>query len=100
MSVWHTPHATSRTSASPALGSARSTSVTCSGLANSSSTAARIFMVRILSRGYGGPGGGGDEETHARNGPDGERCRSFREVHADYVGANGAKRSIYFKAAS
>src|SRR4051794_21409511 len=46
MSVWHTPVATSRTSASPACGSAKSTSWTTSGAPNSSSTAARIFMVR------------------------------------------------------
>src|SRR3954454_18432280 len=46
MSVWHTPVATSRTSASPAFGSARSTSWTTSGAPNSSSTAARIFMTR------------------------------------------------------
>src|ERR1700729_3446096 len=49
MSVWHTPHACNRTRTSPARGSARSTSVTFSGLANSSSTAARIFTVWLLS---------------------------------------------------
>ncbi len=43
MSVWQTPQAASRTSTSPGLGSARSTSVTRRGVANSSSTAARIF---------------------------------------------------------
>src|SRR4051812_18568183 len=43
-SVWQTPQAASRTSASPPLGSARSTSWTASGAPNSSSTAARIFM--------------------------------------------------------
>src|SRR4051794_19455601 len=42
-SVWQTPQAASRTSASPALGSARSTSCTDSGCPNSSRTAARIF---------------------------------------------------------
>src|SRR6478609_101154 len=45
MSVWHTPHATSRTSTSPAFGSARSTSWTTSGLPNSSNTAARILVM-------------------------------------------------------
>src|SRR5437870_6380343 len=43
MSVWHTPHATSRTSTSPARGSARSSSCTTSGRSNSSSTAARTL---------------------------------------------------------
>ena len=43
MSVWQTPQASRRTSTSPARGSARSTSVTFSGWANCSSTAARIF---------------------------------------------------------
>src|SRR3954468_22671016 len=46
MSVWQTPVATRRTSTSPAFGSARSTSWTTSGAPNSSSTAARILMVR------------------------------------------------------
>src|SRR5581483_4249241 len=41
-SVWHTPQATSRTSASSAFGSASSTSCTLSGAPNSSSTAALI----------------------------------------------------------
>src|SRR5450755_821705 len=50
MSVWHTPHARRRTSASPGPGSARSTSVTLSGRPNSSSTAARIFTLELLSR--------------------------------------------------
>ena len=45
MSVWQTPHATSRTSTSPAFGSASSTSWTTSGLPNSSSTAARILVM-------------------------------------------------------
>src|SRR3954453_11092975 len=44
-SVWHTPQATSRTSTSPARGSARSTSWTTSGAPNSSSTAARILVM-------------------------------------------------------
>src|SRR6059058_5428526 len=48
MSVWHTPHATSRTSTSPARGSASSTSWTASGAPNSSSTAALIFITAIL----------------------------------------------------
>src|SRR5512146_3064286 len=43
MSVWQTPHAASRTSTSPALGSARSTSWTARGRPNCSRTAARIF---------------------------------------------------------
>src|SRR3954471_20839731 len=46
MSVWQTPQATSRTSTSPAFGSASSTSVTFSGCPNSSSTAARILIAR------------------------------------------------------
>ena len=45
MSVWQTPHATSRTSTSPAFGSASSTSWTTSGLPNSSNTAARILVM-------------------------------------------------------
>src|SRR4051794_31638206 len=45
MSVWQTPQATRRTSTSPALGSARSTSWTTSGAPNSSSTAARILIM-------------------------------------------------------
>src|SRR4051795_4918955 len=44
MSVWQTPHATRRTSTSPAFGSASSTSCTASGAPKSSSTAARILM--------------------------------------------------------
>src|SRR3977135_2717196 len=44
MSVWQTPQATSRTSTSPSRGSGSATSCTTSGLANSSSTAARILM--------------------------------------------------------
>ena len=48
----HTP--ASRTSTSPARGSARSISVTFSGLANSSSTAARIFTVGGSSLGLDG----------------------------------------------
>ena len=48
MSVWHTPQAASRTSTSPALGSASSTSCTTSGRPNSSRTAARIFTARTL----------------------------------------------------
>src|SRR5947209_509735 len=44
MSVWQTPHAASLINASPAFGAAMSTSVTTSGLANCSSTAARILM--------------------------------------------------------
>src|SRR3954454_20699827 len=48
MSVWQTPQAASRTSASPAFGSARSTSWTASGAPNSSSTAARIFMSGVF----------------------------------------------------
>src|SRR3954447_24227817 len=47
-SVWQTPHATSRTSTSPARGSARSTSWIASGCPNSSSTAARIFIRWLL----------------------------------------------------
>src|SRR5438270_269401 len=43
MSVWQTPQASSRTRTSPARGSASSTSVTLSGLPNSSRTAALIF---------------------------------------------------------
>src|SRR3954447_14116250 len=51
MSVWQTPVATSRTSTSPAFGSASSTSWTTSGAPNSSNTAARILvMVRDTSR--------------------------------------------------
>ena len=42
--MWQTPHAASRTSTSPASGSASSTSWTTSGCPNSSSTAARIFI--------------------------------------------------------
>src|SRR3954451_5123856 len=49
MSVWHTPQATRRTSTSPALGSARSISCTARGAPNSSSTAARTFMVSTPS---------------------------------------------------
>src|SRR3954454_4099820 len=45
MSVWQTPHATRRTSTSPAFGSASSTSWTTSGAPNSSSTAARILIM-------------------------------------------------------
>ena len=47
MSVWQTPHATRRTSTSPGPGSASSTSCTTSGFANSSRTAARIFIGRL-----------------------------------------------------
>src|ERR1700693_227731 len=43
MSVWQTPQATSLTSTSPGRGSARSSSWTTSGRANSSNTAARTF---------------------------------------------------------
>src|ERR1700678_1257355 len=43
-SVWHTPVATMRTSTSPALGPARSTSSICSGLSASQATAALVFM--------------------------------------------------------
>src|SRR4051794_30706371 len=49
MSVWQTPHASRRTSTSPAFGSARSSSWTTSGLPNFSRTAARIFMRETLS---------------------------------------------------
>src|SRR4051812_12155255 len=42
MSVWQTPHACTRTSTSPARGSASSSSCTTRGWPNSSSTAARI----------------------------------------------------------
>src|SRR3954454_15229078 len=42
MWVWHTPQAPSRTSTSPAFGSARSISWTASGAPNSSRTAALI----------------------------------------------------------
>src|SRR5215207_6307219 len=45
MSVWQTPQATRRTSTSPGFGSASSTSCTTSGAPNSSSTAARIFVM-------------------------------------------------------
>src|ERR1044072_233835 len=48
MSVWQTPQAASRTSTSPGPGGARATSCTTSGWANSSRTAARIFMRRTL----------------------------------------------------
>src|SRR3954465_3910079 len=48
MSVWQTPQATSRTSTSPAFGSASSTSCTASGCPNSSSTAARICIRCLL----------------------------------------------------
>src|SRR3954454_24356125 len=44
MSVWQTPHATSRTSTSPAFGSASSTSRHTRGAPNYSRTAARIRM--------------------------------------------------------
>jgi hypothetical protein len=46
--VWQTPQASSRTSTSPARGSARSTSWTTSGCANSSRTSARIFTAQTL----------------------------------------------------
>src|SRR5680860_1192252 len=46
MSVWHTPHASRRTSTSPARGSASSTSCTWSGWPNSSSTAAPVASPR------------------------------------------------------
>ncbi len=49
-SVWQTPQASRRTSTSPARGSASSTSVTFSGAANSSSTAARIFTALLSTR--------------------------------------------------
>src|SRR5689334_65937 len=55
MSVWQTPQATSRTSTSPAFGSARSISWTASGAPNCSRTAALIRMARTLL-----PGGGED----------------------------------------
>src|SRR4051812_50101686 len=45
MSVWQTPVATRRTSASPAFGSASSTSWTTSGAPNSSNTPARILVM-------------------------------------------------------
>src|SRR3954451_23234748 len=48
MSVWHTPQATSRTSTSPAFGSARSISCTASGAPNCSRTAALIRIARTL----------------------------------------------------
>src|SRR3954470_11821774 len=48
MSVWHTPQATSRTSTSPAFGSARSISWTASGAPNCSRTAALIRIARTL----------------------------------------------------
>src|SRR5579862_648251 len=48
MSVWHTPQATRRTSASPACGSASSTSWTASGAPNSSRTAALILTCASL----------------------------------------------------
>src|ERR1044072_4681301 len=53
MSVWQTPHAFSRTSTSPALGPARSSSVTFRGCPTSSSTAARIFMTGTLQVAHG-----------------------------------------------
>src|SRR5690349_10802985 len=56
MSVWQTPHAASRTSASPAFGSSSSTSWTASGCPNSSRTAALIFILRELE--VGGRAGG------------------------------------------
>src|SRR3954447_22119863 len=43
MSVWQTPHASRRTSTSPAFGSSSSTSCTTSGSPNASSTAALIL---------------------------------------------------------
>src|ERR1700729_1977419 len=58
ISVWQTPQAASRTSTSPALGSARSSSVTFSGWPNCSSTAARIFTVFLLSADGRGRGAG------------------------------------------
>src|SRR3954454_6952207 len=48
MSVWQTPQASSRTSTSPARGSASSTSWTASGAPNSSRTAALICIGAIL----------------------------------------------------
>src|SRR5207253_1667691 len=53
MSVWHTPQAARRTSTSPAFGPSRSSSVTLSGCPNSSSTAARIFIVGTLQVAHG-----------------------------------------------
>src|SRR3954454_7931867 len=49
MSVWQTPQACRRTSTSPGPGPSRSTSWTTSGWANSSRTAARIFMAPTLT---------------------------------------------------
>jgi hypothetical protein len=46
-SVWHTPAAAMRTSASPARGGATSTSQISSGLAASNSTAPRAFIPRM-----------------------------------------------------
>src|ERR687894_338600 len=71
MSVWQTPQATSRTSTSPAFGSARSTSWTDSGWPNSSSTAARIFMRRSLMsvRLRPLPGGGAERADQRMEGP-------------------------------
>src|SRR4051795_6169813 len=48
MSVWQTPQACRRTSASPARGPSSSRSWTTRGLPNSSSTAARICTAAIL----------------------------------------------------
>src|SRR4051812_5834045 len=49
MSVWQTPQACNRTSTSPGPGPSRSTSWMTSGWANSSRTAARIFMPPTLT---------------------------------------------------
>ena len=48
--MWQTPHATSRTSTSPAFGSASSTSWIASGAPNSSRTAALMRIGRLSSR--------------------------------------------------
>src|SRR3954469_19098605 len=58
MSVWQTPQAWRRTSTSPGPGPSRSTSWTTSGWANSSRTAARIFMAPTLTPKPACPPGG------------------------------------------
>src|ERR1043166_4734303 len=64
-SVWHTPVALSSTSTSPALGPARSTSSTTSGLPTSNAIAARVFIVAGLASGLR-LGREGREHVHQR----------------------------------
>src|SRR5690606_29412262 len=66
-SVWHTPEATIRTSASPRPGSPRSISCSVNGASFSSTTSARIRIVPTSSR----SSGTADSDDHAASGAHG-----------------------------